>query len=304
MEGLYNEHANLTGAGGGIGTPVVLGAASHGGLGFGGGSSDFLSLIIGLKALESFGHNHGHGFGGFGIPSPAAFALPFPLPFPHGHGHGHCKDNCVTLDTLNLQTLAQIRADIGSSSADIRSDVKDIRADVREAAGDVRADVKQGVADVLKELGSEFRVLDGKLCNIDKQAIIQGYEARLSALNLQNALSSKMDSEFINVGKQIREIKDDLKDKFCDLRDGQLRERIDDLRREKEALARLVQNDQIIEALAERLGRRDRDRGHRHHSACDFDIPLAAVPGTVMAPLIATAQSDPCGTSAVARTTK
>lgn len=270
MEGLYNEHVNMSGSGGpagafGGGAPIFLGAGSHGFGGFG-GNGDFLSLIIGLKALDNFGFND-------------------------KHGHRDRDRDLLTRDDLIHQGIGDLKGAVKDNKGDIISAIKDNRSDVREA-----------ITALNSNLTGEFRDLFGKLCDFRHDSVLQALQTRVDLKDAKCDIEKQIDKKGDSIQASIRDLRDDLNDRFTKLREGQLKEIIDDLRRDKEALTRRVQKDDIVDAIFDRLAHdRDRDRRRRRdHDDCD--IPFAAVPGTVMAPLIATAVSDPCNGSGLAKT--
>lgn len=263
MEGIYNEHANLGGAGAGFGGGFGFSPVIGGGFGLGafGGGSDLIGLIIALKALDRLdGHGNDH------------------------CGHGRGGRDCITKDDLIQQTLGSLKGD-----------VKENKADILAAIIDGKCDVKDSITSLQGLLSGEFRDLSGKLCDFKHDTILQAFQTRVDIKDSKCDLENKIDKSKDYLSGQLRDMKDDLDKHFCKLREGQLQDKIDELR---EKLNRDKTVNDIFDKLREDRHFRGRGRGRDWDDDCGFSWPrrwpTASVPAEVQAPLFAFSESNPC----------
>lgn len=277
MEGLYNEHVNMSGSGGSAGhfgggiIPIFGGGSGFGGFGGFGGTSGLLELIIASRLFDGFDRGHGHhGYG-----------------YDYGRDRGRCDRDLVTKDDLIAQTLGSLKGKINNNKADILAAIIDGKCDVKDSITAL-----QGV------LSGEFRDIAGKLCDFRHDSVLQSFQTRVDIKDTKCDLERQIDKSKDAVQANIRDLRDDINDKFCKLREGQLKDELDSLR---ERLNRERTVNDLFDKLAD-------DRHRRRGNDCDWGWPrrwpTASVPAEVQAPLVAFANSDPCdaiGTSALSK---
>jgi len=181
--------------------------------------SDNSALVAAAIAAGSNRLPYTDGFGGGGL---SALVLASLLGGRGGFGFG----NGTTADNNNI-ILADLRKDVGDAALEAAKVESRIQAAIQ-------------VQDTNNQVN--FRALDNKICEVQKDAIIVGKDAIINSLQIEaratdrlNALSTNMEHHFCKVEADIKEVKCDLglqiERGFCELREKTLQDQLDELRR-------------------------------------------------------------------------
>lgn len=136
-----------------------------------------------------------------------------------------------------------------------------------KSVGEARRDIKDSESEIRESIhnqtmhsSSEFRALDGRLASIDKEAVSARYESQIAAKDAQYSLTNKIDCETgliknqlgyiqTNVDKQFSDLKTDLFRSLTAIRERELNDEIQSLRREREFLAKENQTNEIVKQV-------------------------------------------------------
>ncbi len=141
----------------------------------------------------------------------------------------------------------------------------DILADIRKDIGDAQSTIKDNIQSMVLSQNVEFRHLDNRICETEKEAIKNALENRVKLMEVECSLSKEILNKAHQTEKEIHELKvtnllqfEKMDDKigrgFCELKESGLRAQLDCKRDELEAL-RCAANtqsslDRILAAIA------------------------------------------------------
>lgn len=190
-----------------------------------GGSDNSAAMAALAAAAATKGTGYGDGFGGGGIMS--AVLLSSLLGGRRGFGG---DDSGV--DHNNNVILADLRKDVGDAALEAAKTESRIQAAIQ-------------VQDTNNNVN--FRALDNKICEVQKDAIIVGKDAIINALQIEARTTDRLtsfernvDGQFCDVRSQIAGVKNDLglqiERGFCDLREKTLEDKVAELLRDKDDL--------------------------------------------------------------------
>lgn len=129
--------------------------------------------------------------------------------------------------------------------------------DLRQEVSDVKSSIKETILQQTIDNQGEFRNLDDRLCDSEKESIKASYESRIQTLELGNKLSNKIDCEIsqvkdkmncfeVNVDKHFCALSHEMEKGFHKVEERELKEENRDLR---ERLFRDSQNSQTASLL-------------------------------------------------------
>lgn len=90
-------------------------------------------------------------------------------------------------------------------------------ADLRAEVNNVKSSIKESILEQTIDNQGEFRNLDDRLCDSEKEAIKAGYESRIQTLELGNSLSNKIDCEIGQVKEKMNHFEVNVDKQFCSL---------------------------------------------------------------------------------------
>lgn len=123
--------------------------------------------------------------------------------------------------------------------------VADARRDVKEAESEIRQSIHA------QSLGNstEFRGIDAKLFQLEKESVSSKYEAQIASKDATLALRDKVDAEMKQVNSKLDCLMNSFDRQLTALRERDLYQEINALKRDKESLEKKAQSDVIINTI-------------------------------------------------------
>lgn len=141
------------------------------------------------------------GYGGYGNGGILELAVLLGLVGNRGFGYGNSNNGGED------QVAAQ-------NTSNLRKDVAEIGTEVHKLGNEIQSAFALQTAD----LSSNFRNLDGQICEADKNAIRAQYEGKIQTLESTNSILDKIDDRAIGIKDQLYGMSTTMASEFCDLK--------------------------------------------------------------------------------------
>ena len=143
-------------------------------------------------------------------------------------GYGDC------IASLNNAGIQRLQHDVGETNRDVKDAEAEIRYAVKDAEANIRHDVlfegqenqktslevESKIKDTLNvnrnAVDAQFMALNGKICDVEKEVIKSGYEARIEALKTSERITDKLDYKYDKLEAKLNHGFEEVQEKLCD----------------------------------------------------------------------------------------